>query len=367
MKIIDLQPVIKPDVTIIPNSILDQYLPEANELQLKVYLYILRTVNAGTPVQISVMADYFNETEKDVTRAISFWEKRGVFSCGQSAASPQTVSGSMQTQADAANSASSSRDVMPSAMDTVPGIRGTADQTAGSVSRTASASAPSDIIRNISRDSFQSFAGSEDFGELRFVAETYMGKPLSSNDLHILLFIKENLGFSNELIDFLLQHCAECDKKSFHYVQKVACEWSKQGITTPDEAQAHCAMYNKKVYTIMNALGKKNDPTNAELDYIERWYQQYGFEADVILEACRRTVLATDRNRFSYADKILSSWHTSGVHHSSDISRADASFQSQKKQTASRKAPGYVANNPFLQHQSSKVDYDALEKELLQN
>ena len=38
MNLAELQTVIKPDVTLIPNSILDQYLPEANELQLKVYL-----------------------------------------------------------------------------------------------------------------------------------------------------------------------------------------------------------------------------------------------------------------------------------------------------------------------------------------
>lgn len=330
MNLAELQTVIKPDVTLIPNSILDQYLPEANELQLKVYLYILRTLNAGSNVQISVMADYFNETEKDITRAISFWEKRGVFCYGTNAEGSTPVS--------------------PVASESIP-----------------SSLSPSEVIRNISRDSFQSFSNSQDFSELRFVAEAYMGKPLSSNDLHILLFIKENLGFSNELIDFLLQHCAECDKKSFHYVQKVACEWSKQGITTPEEAQSHCAMYNKRIYTIMNALGKKSDPTNAELDFIERWYQQYAFEADVILEACKRTVLATDKNRFAYADKILSSWHAAGVHHLTDISRVDASFQTQRKQNTTRKAPGYVANNPFLQHQSSNVDYDALEKELLQN
>ena len=356
MKIMNLQPVIKPDVTLIPNSILDRFLPEANELQLKVYLYILRNISAGIPVQISVMADYFNETEKDITRAISFWEKREVFSCAQ------TVVSNIKTGQDASAPGSLSANAIDTSSQA-----GTADDRSVLSDSSAANTTPLNIVRNISRDTFQNFSNSEDFSELRFVAETYMGKPLSSNDLHILLFIKENLSFSNELIDFLLQHCAECDKKSFHYVQKVACEWANQGITTPDEAQAHCAMYNKKIYSVMNALGKKSDPTNAELDYIERWYQQYGFEADVILEACRRTVLATDRNRFAYADKILSSWHTSGVHHASDISRSDASFQSQKKQTAARKVPGYVSNNPFLQHQSSNVDYAALEKELLQN
>lgn len=362
MKVLDLQPVAKPDVTIIPNNIIDQYLAEANELQLKVYLYILRNFNTGVSLRISSMADYFNETEKDIARAIAFWEKHGVFSsCQPCEQAPQDQPAATKQLANGAGSGVAADD------HTSTDLRTTQANTDKLAAVKTPALAASDSIRNMSRDTFHSLTDSQDFGELRFVAETYMGKPLSSNDLHILLFIKENLGFSNELIDFLLQHCAECDKKSFHYVQKVACEWAKQGITTPDEAQTHCAMYSKRIYSVMNALGKKNDPTNTELSYIDRWYQQYGFEADIILEACRRTVLATDRNRFSYADKILSSWHASGVHHTTDISRADASYQSQKKQSTPRKVPSYVASNPFLQHQTSNVDYAALEKELLQN
>lgn len=333
MNVIDLQLVTKPEVTIIQNSILDQYLPEANELQLKVYLYILRNLNAVHSIEISAMADYFNETEKDITRAIAFWQKRGVFS-----ASEDSLEQAEAPQADT--------------------------PAAAPVKEPAPMPEPS-VSTN--RPVLSVVSDSQDFGELRFVAEAYMGKPLTSNDLHILLFIRQNLGFSNELIDFLLQHCAECDKHSFHYVQKVACEWSRQGISTPEEAQSHCAMYNKRIYSIMNALGKKSEPTNAELDFINRWYQQYAFDLDVILEACKRTVLATDKNRFAYAEKILSSWHALDIHHLSDISRADASFQSQKKTIAPvRKMPSYVSNNPFLQHESTNVDYDALEKELLQ-
>lgn len=331
MKTVDLQLVTRPDVTIIPNSIIDKDMLEANELQLKVYLYILRNTSAGIPVQVSSMADHFNETEKDISRAIAFWEKRGVFSCCR------------RMQAD------------------TPLVPVVQEESCSYVPEPAAAEP--------SRDDVSSFKNSRDFKELTFVAETYMGKPLSRSDCNTLIFIKDSLNFSNELIEFLLEYCAERGKKSFKYVQTVACSWAKQGITTPEEAQSQSLMYSQRVYTVMNALGKKNDPTNAELNYIERWYQQYGFESDVILEACRRTVLATDRNRFSYCDKILSSWHTSGVHHTTDITRADASFQTQKKQSAaaSRKAPAYVAANPFLQFKQSDTDYDALEKELLQN
>ncbi|MBQ8816268.1 MAG: DnaD domain protein, partial [Lachnospiraceae bacterium] len=214
MKTIDLQPVTRPDVTIIPNSIIDQDMLEANELQLKVYLYILRNVGAGIPVHISSMADHFNETEKDITRAVAFWEKRGVFSACQDAP-----------------------------------------------------------YGEFSRDDLRAMKNSQDFKELSFVAETYMGKPLSRSDCNTLLFIKDSLNFSNELIEFLLEYCAERGKKSFKYVQTVACAWSKQGITTPEEAQARGIMYSQRIYAVMNALGKKSEPTNAELNYIERWYQ----------------------------------------------------------------------------------------------
>jgi DnaD/phage-associated family protein len=315
MKKVDLQIVTKPDVTIIPNYIIDKDMLDANELQLKVYLYILRNTSAGISVQISSMADYFNETEKDIERAISFWEKRGVFEC--------------------ASSSEAAKPSMPA----------------------------------ISKDDFQTLTDNQDFKELTFVAETYMGKTLSKTDLETLLFIKEHLSFSNELIEYLLEYCAERGKKSFKYVQTVALSWSKDGVTTPEDAQVQTAKFSQRIYAVMNALGKKNEPTNAELNYINRWYEQYGFEGDIILEACRRTVLATDRNRFSYCDKILSSWYASGVHHASDISRADASYQTHKKQGESipRKVPGYVSNNPFLHFKQSSTDYDALEKELLQN
>lgn len=317
MKAVDLKLVTKPDVTIIPNSIIDKDMLEANELQLKVYLYILRNTGAGISVQISSMADYFNETEKDITRAVAFWEKRGVFNCAS----------------------------CPCA---------TADNIA---------------VPSVSRDTFRALTDTNDFKELRFVAETYMGKPLTKTDLDTLLFIRENLNFSNELIEYLLEYCAERGKKSFRYIQTVALSWSKEGITTPEEARLKTAKFSQRIYTIMNALGKKSEPTNAELNYINRWYDQYGFEADVIMEACRRTVLATDRNRFSYCDKILNSWYSSGVHHTTDITQADASYQSLKKQGESipRKVPGYVASNPFLHFKQSDTDYDAIEKELLQN
>ena len=89
--------------------------------------------------------------------------------------------------------------------------------------------------------------------------------------------------------------------------------------------------------------------------------EQDGFGSDVILEACARTVLATDKHRFEYADKILSSWKQENVHHKADIISLDNHYQKQRS-TASKQP-----SNRFNQFSQNTYDFEALEKELLSN
>ena len=67
-----------PGSTLISNIFIDQYMRDANDAQLKVYLYLLRMMNAGKSTSISDMADQFNHTEKEVLRSLRYWEKRGL-------------------------------------------------------------------------------------------------------------------------------------------------------------------------------------------------------------------------------------------------------------------------------------------------
>lgn len=106
-------------------------------------------------------------------------------------------------------------------------------------------------------------------------------------------------------------------------------------------------------------------PTDTEVAYIDRWRKLYGFESDVILAACERTVLATDSHRFEYADSILANWHKAGVHHKNDIKSLDESHQRAK---ANRPVASANKFNQFTQHD---YDFDAiqrsLEKKILSN
>ncbi len=315
------------EVTVIPNTVIDLIVPEANELQLKVYLYILRHQADSDLIQITRMADFFNETEKEIARALHFWEQKGILVSTQekSAAGQEEPAPAQETPCETSF--------------TVP------------------------VRPRLTKDEVRALSMDREFSELMFLSEAFVGRPLTSRDVESLLFIKENLRFSCALLEYLLEYCAGQNKKNFKYVEAVAIAWASQGITTPEEAKAQSKGYSKQIYSVMKALGKKSDPTPAETVYIQRWYQEYGLTADVIEEACRRTVLATDKNRFQYADKILRSWSQAGVRSPEDIAKADNAY-TQKRQPGLRRAaqPAYAANNPFLQHTQSDTDYASLEK-----
>ena len=63
------------DVTVVSNLFIDEYMKDANDAQLKIDLYLLLMMSAGLTTSISDIADKFNHTEKDVVRALKYWEK----------------------------------------------------------------------------------------------------------------------------------------------------------------------------------------------------------------------------------------------------------------------------------------------------
>ena len=344
------------DVTIVSNRFIDEFMPQANDAQLKIYLFLLRMLSAGRSLDIPEIADVFNHTEKDVMRALKYWEKCGVLLLEYDAAKNLTGIRLLDLTGSRPVSENASEKAVP--------------QKTVSESRTAEKS-PSESRRSsdqeayarpsYSLDDLKAFQEKDSTAQLLFIAEQYLGRTLSPSDIKSILFFSDRLHFSDDLIDYLLQYCVERGKKDFRYMEKVAISWAEAGVTTPAEAERQAGRYDRTVYTIMNSLGKTKAPTRREAEFIRRWREEYGFEPSIIMEACERTVLATDRHRFEYADKILSSWKESGVHHLSDIARLDAGFQKEKpaRQTRERSADRY---NRFMQN---SYDYDALEKELL--
>ncbi len=66
-----------PRTTSIHNTFIENYMPEANGDYVKVYLYLAKCIQyQETGLSISTLADRMDNTEKDVIRALQYWEKR---------------------------------------------------------------------------------------------------------------------------------------------------------------------------------------------------------------------------------------------------------------------------------------------------
>lgn len=333
-------------MTMLSNRFIDEYMKDANDAQMKVYLYLLRCAGTGLPNGISAIADHFNYTEKDILRALQYWDKKHVISMLYDDA--RKLVGIRLENLDAR-----SADII-SIPETVMQV--SAPVPAPHAPKAIPAAAAGTVYDKsvITLDQIKAFKQQEETSELVFITEQYLGKPLSSENIRSIIFMTDVLQFSTDLIDYLVQYCVDRGKKDFRYIEKVAISWAQAGVSTPKEAAAYAVKYDKNVYTVMNALGRTNAPTQKEASYIQKWFREYGFTTDMILEACERCVLATDKHRFEYTDGILQSWRENGVHTMQDIQDADAAFQKKKTvRTAS-------SSNPFHQFRQNQYDYDEL-------
>ncbi len=362
------------DSTVVSNLFIDEYMKDANDAQLKVYLYLLRMMNAHLATSVSDIADRFNHTEKDVLRALRYWEKQGLLSLDYDR-DKNLVGIHVHDLTDGARAGSRAGGQVPASFVPMPVLAARAEdapekdvpaglsQAEGGPD--SAQAAPSYEKPSYTADQLREFKSRQETTQLLFIAESYIGKPLTPSEIKTILYFTDVLHFSDDLIDYLLQYCVDRGKKDFKYIEKVAVSWAEDGITTPGQAQKRATRYDKNVYTIMNGLGKSNSPTAKEMEFITRWLKDYGFSMDVIIEACERTVLATDKHRFEYAESILSSWKRHNVRHKADIKGIDDLHQQRRKEVSPN--PPKQSGNRFNQFPQHNYDFAALEKELVSN
>ena len=178
--------------TSVSNIFIDEYMSDANGEFVKIYLYLLRLMNAPqASFSISSIADKFEHTEKDVKRALAYWERMHLLQLEYD--NDKNLTGIRMLD-------SSSRDAAPSD----PGTSGTQTEPAGAPVQNAPASAalaetPAQAQtvyakKSYSADDILNFRQNESVAELFFIAERYLGRTLSATDINTLLYFYDVLG-----------------------------------------------------------------------------------------------------------------------------------------------------------------------------
>ena len=376
--------------TLISNRFIDDFMPQANGEFVKVYLYLLRSVQSHAyNFTISAIADKFNNTEMDIIRALRYWQKTGILRLDENPAGqicgihmlplyketdPQDF---VATQGQITNEATVSvASQTQISGDAIPSVNENAAFKADKVKAILEASSAlndpvSDVVetpakRKYTLDEITAFRKDESISELFFIVETYIRHPLSESDVNTVLYWREELHFSNDLIVYLLEYCISKGHSSMRYLDKVAIGWHANNITTVEQAKEDAAIHSQAYYGVMKALGiTGRSLVNSETAFIRKWTKEYAFDLALIQEECSRTISATHQPSFEYTDSILTSWHKNQVHTLDDVKRIDASYSKAKNTSAKAGNSATVKRNSFNNFNPRNYDYENLEGTLL--
>jgi len=180
--------------------------------------------------------------------------------------------------------------------------------------------------------------------DIMFETEAYFGRPLSMPESESLIYIYDQLGFSQELIEYLIEYCLTMGKASFRYAETVAIAWYEKGIDTVDKAKADSSAYNPFYRKVFSALGiRRSNPTSIETAYIDAWTGEMNFSEDLILLACEKAIISKPQSaNFAYVNGILENWHKNGVQSIRDVELLDQEFL--KKKSAATAQPAATRN-----------------------
>ena len=432
MTAINISSDIATSFTTVSDIFIDQYMPKANGEFVKVYLYLLRATGSGAGIAtISEIADHFSNTEADIVRALNYWASEGILQvqtgadgqitginlCSLAVSGMQAAQSNIQS-AMADNAAQNNLQngmVNNAAQNNLQnGVVNNAAQNSlqnGVVNNAAQNSLQNGVVNNAAQnistadiqmqdsvveklksqatdkpapsqkeytlDEIKEFRKNPDISELFFIIETYLKHTLSSTDTNMVLYWLDELHFSTDLVEYLVEYCITKGHSSLRYMNKVALGWADAGIKTVDQAKDDAAAHSQIYYSVMKALGiTGRNLVDSEVSLINKWVGEYGFDIELVKAACSKTISAIQKPSFEYTDSILANWRKKNVHTLKDVEVLDANFAKANKASATGSSQGTNAangsskpksnnsgsKNKFNNFNQRNNDYDKLEK-----
>lgn len=406
MTAINISSDIATSFTTVSDIFIDQYMPKANGEFVKVYLYLLRATGSGAGIAtISEIADHFSNTEADIIRALNYWSSEGILQvqtgadgqiiginlCSLSVSGMQAAQSNIQSavadnaaqnnlQNSVVNNAAQNNlqnSVVNNAAQNISTVNTRMHDSVVEKLKSQTPDKAASSQKEYTLDEIKEFRKNPDISELFFIIETYLKHTLSSTDTNMVLYWLDELHFSTDLVEYLVEYCITKGHSSLRYMNKVALGWADAGIKTVDQAKDDAAAHSQIYYSVMKALGiTGRNLVDSEVSLINKWVGEYGFDIELVKAACSKTISAIQKPSFEYTDSILANWRKKDVHTLKDVEVLDANFAKANKASATGSSQSTNAANgsskPKSNNSSSKNkfnnfnqrnnDYDKLEK-----
>ncbi len=286
----------------LPLSFINKYMISANATYVKVYLYGLAKCYEGEgEISNEDIAQALDILETDVSKAWRYWKRVGLV---HSEGKGVLVFDPIPVEAAKENPTAAKEEVKET-------------------SKTAS-------MKEISK----AMGINPKMKETVTMAETLLKKPLSQREVTSLYTFMQDYSMSQEMVIVLLEYCATLDKTNFSFIEKVAENWHKQGVTTLREATKILNSLNKEISTIKKCkktFGLDREFTQTEKNYISLWVREFSMSEAMIKNAYERTIMSTGKFSMPYMNTILKSWFEKGIKTVSQIAEKEPAPQPKTK------------------------------------
>ncbi len=337
--------------TVVSNIFIDRYMPEASGSFVKVYLYLLRCLSDSTkPFSLNTAANDLDETEKNILRALSYWEQTHVISLSTE---NNVVTGITLLELK------EEKEQSPQTIITIS---------------SALTSEPDDIYKTpaYTEEQMTELLDSKDIALTLNVVEVYLERLLTPQDINLVVYLYDKLHFSSDLILHLYEYCIGKNKKKCEYIEKVAISWHKEGIDTIEKAQEYNFLFDSCFNAVNKVFSLGRMPLGPERDFIRKW-SSFHLPLELITEACNRTILNIGKADFKYTHRILENWYNAGISSLAEAQALDTSHSLMNARPSSESGVRQVTAmtksainyNSYSQRQYSQEELDDLETKLL--
>lgn len=361
--------------TLLANTFIDKFMCDASELNLKVYLYLLR--HSHDEISLSAIAGALDFTKNSVLKALKYWQGISLIDYAVNAEGELTELVIHDANLIASMSTSStSKDIV---RDTEDVEKDNASKKEAKKEEVKEAHAVSEAVVNILNDgkipNWPNIDGgcdcfendefnekllsmnADDIDSLSFIIK----HPLSPVEIDLISFLynkKAGCGFDCDLIVYLFKICISNINKQYNeasqYYNKVALDWYEKGYKT---------IADMLIPEIESHLGVQfNTPANRKKAV--EWVTKKKLNVDVIIYACDRVAETKDTDRIKCLTGKINNYVKDKVTTLDDVIAREKRF-------AERSDVAYIKNtasnsfNNFDQRSISKEEDIALEKALI--
>ena len=251
------------DKTVVDNIFINNFLPEAPDLCVKVYLMGLsKCANSVAPDNnLSNFANVLNVSEKDIVDAFSYWQDQGVV---------QIIS------------------TEPMEVRFMP-----LNSSLGSIKK-------------------YKIGKYTDFNvQVQEILSKRMLTPTEFSEYYNLI---EKYHIEPEALVMIIKYCAglKGENVSYPYITTVAKNWEKEGVHTCEDVEnkiTELGILDDKVALVLSALGTKRKVQLEDVQMLNRWLGELDFDLNTVIAVAKRLQLKKAKADINYLNNLLNKYY----------------------------------------------------------